>query len=544
MIYRKKWLLLSMLAMVLVLTMEFQVLYAQTKLTEMSLDRWAKMREVERYQMNIAEKYYKDKKFDVAMSEFEKYLSLYEASDAASFAQLKWSLCLNQLRKQNTAIKEGFQSVIDYWPESADAAKASYLIGKTYVAIGRVPDGKKAYQNTIIDYPKDAVAVYSLAGLAEIAIREKDEASLVKIWKQMTFDIPRTPLIRSTCATAANSLAVYYFNKGVFASGLKSLQTNYKDDQLSYYVYYYSRTPIGSLVGTDETQSMGYKVADQAVGFLRENIEKDVSTEPLKAKAIGQWSQMIELQKYSRRDKEILAAYRSMLGVFGNRDDLLSSIADYHVTQKRFEQSRTIYRQFKDKVAGLSKVAQSFRSELKPDEAVVVYKQLAGIDAENGATWRGAEAATYRQFQKYPQAIQGYQALVKTDVTNFQQWIWALATTQHEANQFKEAIGTYRQCENFPENYKQMAACHRALKQHKEALILYGQIVNGHEGLAPWAQLQIAYTYEAMTSRELAIKAFQSCCKKYPKASYASTAHAHLQNKYKISVTLGGATDD
>ncbi|MBT6848719.1 MAG: hypothetical protein HOA14_14990, partial [Planctomycetaceae bacterium] len=464
MIYRKKWLLISMLAMVLVLTMEFQVLYAQTKLTEMSLDRWAKMREVERYQMNIAEKYYKDKKFDVAMSEFEKYLSLYEASDAASFAQLKWSLCLNQLRKQNTAIKEGFQSVIDYWPESADAAKASYLIGKTYVAIGRVPDGKKAYQNTIIDYPKDAVAVYSLAGLAEIAIREKDEASLVKIWKQMTFDIPRTPLIRSTCATAANSLAVYYFNKGVFASGLKSLQTNYKDDQLSYYVYYYSRTPIGSLVGTDETQSMGYKVADQAVGFLRENIEKDVSTEPLKAKAIGQWSQMIELQKYSRRDKEILAAYRSMLGVFGNRDDLLSSIADYHVTQKRFEQSRTIYRQFKDKVAGLSKVAQSFRSELKPDEAVVVYKQLAGIDAENGATWRGAEAATYRQFQKYPQAIQGYQALVKTDVTNFQQWIWALATTQHEANQFKEAIGTYRQCENFPENYKQMAACHRALK--------------------------------------------------------------------------------
>jgi len=533
-----------MLAMVVALTTGLQGLQAQTKLHEMALERWTKMREVERYQMNIAEKYYQDKKYDIAMSEYEKYLSLYEASDAASFAQLKWSLCLNQLRKQNTAIKEGFQSVIDYWPESADAAKASFLIGKTYVAIGRVPDGKKAYQNTIIDYPKDAVSVYSLAGLAEIAIREKDEASLVKIWKQMTFDIPRTPLIRSTCATAANSLAVYYFNKGVFASGLKSLQTNYKDDQLSYYVYYYSRTPIGNLVGTDETQSMGYKVADQAVGFLRENIEKDVSTEPLKVKAIGQWNQMIEVQKYSRRDKEILAAYRSMLGVFGNRDDLLSSIADYHVSQKRFDQSRTIYRQFKDKVAGLSKVAQSFRSELKPDEAVGVYKQLAGIDAENGATWRGEEASTYRQFQKYPQAIQGYQALVKTDATNFQKWLWALATTQREANQLKEAIGTYRQCENFPENYQHMASCHRALKQHKEALILYGQILNGDEGLAPWAQLQIGYTYEEMQARELAIKAFQSCCKKFPKASYASTAHAHLQNKYKISVTLGGATDD
>ncbi|MEE2844359.1 MAG: tetratricopeptide repeat protein [Planctomycetota bacterium] len=544
MIYTKNWLLLSMLAMVVVLTMDFQVLHAQTKLDEMSLERWAKMREVERYQMNIAEKYYKDKKFDVAMSEYEKYLSLYEVSDAASFAQLKWSLCLNQLRKQNTAIKEGFQSVIDYWPESTDAAKASYLIGKTYVAIGRVPSGKSAYQQTISDYPKDAVAVYSLAGLAEIAIREKDEASLVKIWKRMAFDIPRTKLIQSTCATAANSLAVHYFRNGVFASGLECLESNYKDDQLYHYVYYYSRAPIGDLVAVDKTQSVGYKVADQTIGFLRKNIETDLSTEQLTAKALGQWYQIIEVQKYSRRDKEILAAYRTMLGLFGNRDDLLSSIADYHGSQKRYEQSRTIYRQFKDKVVGLSKVAQSFRAELKPDEAVVVYKQLAGIDAENGATWRGAEAATYREFRKYPQAILGYQALVKTDVANFQKWIWALATTQHEANQLKEAIGTYRQCENFPENYRQMAACHRALKQHKEALILYGQIVNGHEGLAPWAQLQIGYTYEAMTARELAIKAFQSCCKKYPKASYASTAHAHLQNKYKISVTLGGATDE
>ena len=63
---------------------------AQTKIDEMSLERWAKLREVERYQLNIAEKYFKEKKYDVAMSEYEKYLSLYERSDAASFAQLKW----------------------------------------------------------------------------------------------------------------------------------------------------------------------------------------------------------------------------------------------------------------------------------------------------------------------------------------------------------------------------------------------------------------------------------------------------------------------
>ncbi|MEC9096350.1 MAG: tetratricopeptide repeat protein, partial [Planctomycetota bacterium] len=206
--------------------------------------------------------------------------------------------------------------------------------------------------------------------------------------------------------------------------------------------------------------------------------------------------------------------------------------------------ARSIYRQFKDKVQGLAKVAGSFSTEGNLAEAVGVYKQLAGLDAENAAKWKGAEAAAYVAVKQYPPAIQIYRSLVASDALNGQQWLWALATTQRDANQLKEAIGTFRQCENFPENYRQMAGCHRALKEYKEALILYGQIIGGSESMAPWAQLQIGYTYEQMQSAEQAIKAFQQCCKKYPKASYASTAHAHLQNKYKISVTLGGATDE
>lgn len=528
----------------LIVTMMTIPLMAQTKIHEMSLDRWAKLREVERYQLNIAEKYFQEKKYDVAMSEYEKYLSLYERSDAASFAQLKWSLCLNELRKQNTAIKEGFQSVIDYWPDSADAAKASYLIGKTYVDIGRVSYGKKSYQDTIEDYPNDPVAVYSLSGLAEIARQEKDEASLVKIWKRLAYEIERKKLTSGTCASAANSLASYYFSKGTFSEALKSLETNYKDDQLSYYVYYYVRTPLGGLVGNDDTNTTGLRLADQTVAYLKRNLETDLSTDDLKAKAQEQWNRMIEVEKYSRRDDKVLAAYQAMLGVFGNTDAILGSLADYHASQKRYGQARSIYRQFKDKIQGLAKVAGSFSAEGNLAEAVGVYKQLAGLDAENAAKWKGAEAAAYVAVKQYPPAIQIYRSLVASDALNGQQWLWALATTQRDANQLKEAIGTFRQCENFPENYRQMAGCHRALKEYKEALILYGQIIGGSESMAPWAQLQIGYTYEQMQSAEQAIKAFQQCCKKYPKASYASTAHAHLQNKYKISVTLGGATDE
>ena len=191
-----------------------------------------------------------------------------------------------------------------------------------------------------------------------------------------------------------------------------------------------------------------------------------------------------------------------------------------------------------------ARAAASYRSEKKTAEAIKIYQQLVGLDAEKAAAWQGEQGAAYREVKNYPEAIKVYQGLVRTDAANIQQWLLALATTQRDAGLYKEAIGAFRQCENFPENYKQMASCHNALKQYKEVLILYAQILKGHEASAPWAQLQIGYTYEKMKSTETAIKAFQLCCKKYPKTSYASQTHAHLQNKYKISVTLGGATDD
>ena len=519
-------------------------LQAQKNFTEMSLDRWAKLREVERYQLNIAEKYYKEGKYKVALTEYEKYLALYERSEAASYSQLKWSLCLTHLRRQNTAIKEGFQSVIDYWPDSSDAPKASYLISKTYVAIGRVSSGKKAYQRTITDYPKDAVAVYSLMGLAEIAQAEKDEKSLIKIWKRLAFDIPRDKEVSGTCASAATSLSRYYFAKGMFDDAVKSLETNYKKEQVAYYVYSYVRSPIGSLVGTEETNAQGLKLADRAVAYLKADFSTDYSTPELKAAAATQWYRMIEVESYAGRGDKVLAAYTAMLKIFGTNDDILGRLADYHAAKQRYDQARTIYRRFKDKIQGLSRVAASYRSEKKTAEAIKIYQQLVGLDAEKAAAWQGEQGAAYREVKNYPEAIKVYQGLVRTDAANIQQWLLALATTQRDAGLYKEAIGAYRQCENFPENYKQMASCHNALKQYKEVLILYSQILKGHEGSAPWAQLQIGYTYEKMKSTETAIKAFQLCCKKYPKTSYASQAHAHLQNKYKISVTLGGATDD
>ena len=151
---------------------------------------------------------------------------------------------------------------------------------------------------------------------------------------------------------------------------------------------------------------------------------------------------------------------------------------------------------------------------------------------------------TYREAKKYPEAITVYQGLLKSDVDNTDTWLLQIANTYRDSGKYKEAIAWYKQCNNFPSNYQQMAACHRQLKNYKEAVILYGQIVGGSPPTAAWALLQIGYTQEQAKSKEAAITAFQQVCKRYPKSSYASTAHAHLQTKYKISVTLGGAKDE
>ena len=102
----------------------------------------------------------------------------------------------------------------------------------------------------------------------------------------------------------------------------------------------------------------------------------------------------------------------------------------------------------------------------------------------------------------------------------------------------------FRQCTDFPENYKQMATCHRQIKQYNEALLLYNQIDSGQEPQAPWAVLQMGYTREKAGQKEASIRAFQQICKRFPTDRHASTTHAHLQNKHKLSIAFGGAKDD
>jgi tetratricopeptide (TPR) repeat protein len=513
------------------------------RLDEMSLDRWKKLREAERYQLNIAEKYYRDGDYKVAAAEYEKFLRLYEKSEGAPYAQLKWSLAMVQRRQQNTAIKDGFQSVLDYWPDAPEATAAAYYIGHTYKGLAEIKAAKKAYATVLTKFSTHDVAVLARVDLADIARIEGDDKTKLQLWRELTFDAKRTGNTAGHCHEASRNLAVHYFTTGAFTEGRDALATTYKGDQLAPHVMTYVSGPISTLTAAAETKAQGEKVADATIAFLREQMPADLKDDAAKARAKQLWFYIADAYGASRRPAEVPKVYDQMTKSFGVADDILGRLASWQRSQNLREEAKATYRRFAAKPAGLAEIAAMFREEKAWDQAIATYREAASLDAKNVATWESNIASTYRQAGKMAEAIGVYQGLIKTDSQRANSWQWEIAGTFRQFGKLKEAIAAYRLCDNPPQNYWEMAACHRALKEYNEAILLYLQIVGAHQDWAPQAQLQVGYTYEQAQKKELAIKAFQTVCSRYPKTGQSSEAHAHLENKYKIN-TGGGATAD
>lgn len=512
-------------------------------LEELPLDRWKELTETQRYQLQIAEKYYREKNFKVAAAEYEKYLRLYEQSVAGAYAQLKWSLCHVRLRQSNTAIKDGFQSVVDYWPDSPEAVAAAYYIGSTYQGMGRISQAKKALRKVVSEHPDHLASSFALNNLVEIATQEKDGKSRVDLLKKLTFDVKRIKPNARLCLDSSRTLASLMFSKAAFGEGVKALATSYKeglelDDQVAALV----NSPISTLTGNDETRAQGEKLASAAIAYFREKTPA-VTDDETKKTALQYGFHVAAAHAYARHDTKVPEVYEQIFRTLGPNDEILRRLAEWYKSKNKYDEARAVYRRYSDKVAGLSQVAYSYRQQKNVDSAVSAYNQLVTQDTEHAIKWRGEIAATYRGAEKYQEAINEYEGLMAEDIENAEKWRWQIATAYEAWGKYAEAIGHYRQCTNFPQNYKQMAHCNRQLKKYQEAIVLYNQIMT-HEPSAPEALYRIAKTYEDAKQKERAIKTFQLVCKRFPKNNYASVAHARLQDFYKISVTLGGAKDE
>jgi TolA-binding protein len=461
-----------------------------------------KMKEVERYQMRIAEKHYTGGDFKTALAEYEKFITLYEKSPGAPYAQLMWSHSMMHLKKPKTALREGFQSVIDYWPDSQEAVIAAYCIADAYRTMGEVKDAQKAFRFLIKEYPDHEIAIRSRLDLLNYARLQKDEAERLAILNELTFKVARNGKSKAACENACRELAEIHFFAQRFGEGKKALATSYGVDALFDAVYGMSAKTVGHLLGKPETRSAAITLGDQLLNELRveskrrPQIEKDLLY------------RAAELNGTLGRPAEIWKLYTEIGERFGRDDGLLGKMADWYKARDKRTAARGIYAEFKDQVAGL--------------------KNIAGMDLEEG---------------KINEAMETYRKLIEIDGDHADGHLWAIASCYEKLSDWKKAIATYRQIDRFPENYFRMAGCHRRLKETSEAIVLYNQ-VKVVDNAAAEATLQIGFTYEEAKEKEKAIRTFQLTCKRYPKSEQASKAHAHLQNEYNINVTLGGAEEE
>ncbi len=511
-------------------------------LDQLPLDRWAKLREAERYQLQVAEKYYREQNWKVALAEYEKFLSLHEKSEGAPYAQMKWSQCQVQLRKLNTAIKDGFQSVVDYWPDSPEAIACSYFIARTYKDMGEAKKAKQAYLAVVAKNKTHLASVYARTDLLDIARLEGDQVRRMALWRELTYDVKRDNETNGVCAEASRQLAVHYFYAGSFDEGQKALATTYNEQQLPYHAMYYARGPIAELVAKPETKPIGDKLADAGEAFMKGLVPKDITAPADKAKARECWFYVADFEAAARRPEKVPAVYEQIIKTFGVDDEILGRLAAFYKGENRRDEARKVYAQFKDPLEGQSQIAYSFREEQKWDPAIAIYRTLSNQDQKSPHRWKSEMALTYRYAQKCDEAVAAYRELMQENAEKASDWEWQIACTYRDFHRWQDAIKAFRQTENFPEAYSQMASCHRQLKEYKEAISLYYQMIGSHPPSAPWALLQVGYTQEQAGDKEKAIRAFQQVCAKHSKTGQASEAHAYLQDKFKINATLGGDT--
>jgi tetratricopeptide (TPR) repeat protein len=518
-------------------------------LDEMAIERWAKLREAERYQLNVAEKFYREAQYKVAADEYEKFLKLYEKSEGAPYSQLKWSHCQVHLRKQNAAIKDGYQSVLDYYPDSPEAPIAALLIGRTYRDMGDDKPAKKAYAKAIASYPKHFAAVMARLDLVELAVKEMDAATQTTLLRELTYNVERKGPTVEPCVNAARQLARLSFRAGSFDEGLKALTTTCTEQELPVHLMHPNLgglpQAVSELTGAmDEApKKLGEKLADAGAAWLKVFATNNLKDEKTKPAAIEAWYASAEVRRAAHQPDKQKAVYEEMLTALGVNDTTLGYLAQWFKSNKQMEQARQTYAKFKDPIAGQGQIAQSYAEEKQYDKAVEVYRKLAITDTKGTGKWLSAAAMAYRQAGKPEQAIAVYRELLTADATNAKEYHFQIAETYYYAQMWKECITAYRGTDRFPQNYQHMAAAHRQLKQYDEAVGLYGQIMSSSPDHASWALFQIASTHEQAGKTEQAIKVFKQVCDKFPKSTEGSQAHAHLNEKYKIAVTLGGAKD-
>ncbi len=490
----------------LVLGLLFIALAVRLAPARLDNERYGELREAERYQMDVAEKLYREGKYKDALGEYEKFITLYVESLGAPYAQYMIAACKYNLKKVNSAVKE-YKAVLTYFPDAPEAPLSAYAIGNCYRNNGEPEEAVQQYLEVVKTWPEHPIAGDALWFASEIQIERGLNEKAIEIRRRLVETYPKSGYFN----TAVDWLVEYYLYeqdnipaaRAICSLRREPLNTEQHLAERLYNHGYY-------LYNRYNKRTSGAQAMDKAVE-LYQGIMKQFADD---AEAVKQARTMIAVcYRYSGRNAEARQGYEALLKDLPQDDGIRKGYASFLEESDQWDEARLQFLKLKDKEEGAWQMAQSYHRQRK-------------ISA--------AEEAYLRVVKDFPKRAQLA--------------LYTLGGMHHGITRnYEKAINAYRQSEYRPPEYLfRIGECFVAWEKYGEAIRTYTEIVGFFENHAPEAMWRIASCYEARGGEgdtESAIATLRKICDRFPKSRQASYAHQRLETHYKITYTGGGVAE-
>lgn len=469
---------------------------------KMAPERWNRATEEERHQLTRAERYFDQKEYKSALSEYELFLQLYTKSEIGSYAQLMFAECTRQLGQVTTAINE-FRNVIDYFPDSIDAATAQYSIGVCLTQTGDAEKAVKEFEKVVEKWPKEDFGGLARSEACTIYWRLGQTEKWVAYMEYLTTGEYKDS--QNLRLHSQRRLLMHRLTEGKTAEAFALISTGKAKDPLVTFADWSADAlrpeNLPSIYGDKGKKAMPVIAATTVAFIEKQSVEM---TDPAQKAALAPWcariyaragvkdkakERFIALVKQSPESDTLRLEYGALLRESGERGE-----------------ARLVYHEMQNKYAGDIEIAESYSEENNWKSSIETYQAMLGKYADKAGP------------------IQ-----------------WKLAEALQRGGRQQEAIAAFQQSQREPQSLFRIAECQGSLKQHDAAIQTLVGVLNFFKSAAPEAQYRMATHYAAKGDKEAAIRTLKTVCKVHLSTPWAGRAHQDLAHVYGVDVTLGGA---
>jgi tetratricopeptide (TPR) repeat protein len=501
----------------------------------LDLKRYGRLREAERYQMDVAEKLVKARKWAAARGEFEKFLKLYPDSVGAPYCQLMIGECYRGEKLQHTAIKE-FTKVLDFWPSSPDAALAHYSIAECHWAMGDREKAIAAWDKLIEQFPKHPLCIGALWHEAEFYFRFDKPDRAVERLEKLLGSFEREREWHREWDQAWDRLFWHYVYGLDAPAAIRTAERRYGNrPQAELETGRRALRAAGDLERkkdkrAENTWKLAVSVYRQIVGAGRDHrYYREALLEVAEALA------------GAGEAKEAEQAYQEYLRSFPEEDGGRIRYGRFLETREQWKEATAQYLACQDKARGRWEIAEMYIRRKMVDDAVGALMAVAEKHPTKALDAYWHIARTYRHFHKWKEAAEAYKAVQAKWPQKTDDCFWELGTLYHyHMNQPAEAIKFYAQSNKEPRSLFHIADCYARQKKWDKGIETLGEVLGFFPKEAPHAQYRIADYLAKWGKKDLAIKAYMKVCDAYPRSAWARRAHDTLEFQYKTPYTGGG----